>query len=205
MSDQRICTIEQFSAVLKKTVSERRFIHSMGVAQTTCMLLDYYGCTDYEKTWNGFEAGYFCGLAHDLCREMPGPVLIEYCRKNGVHLTQWEIESPVLAHGKASAFMAGQLVPGYPESWKRAIEAHTTGLNGLDDLAQALFVADFIEPSRTFLTEEKRREYLANPSLTACEYAILCDMIAHWKEKGYHDASEGSLLLKRELEEKLEI
>ena len=185
MSDQRICTTEQLSDVLKKTVSERRFIHSVGVAQTTCMLLDYYGCTDYEKTWNGFEAGCFCGLAHDLCREMPGPVLIEYCRKNGVHLTQWEIESPVLAHGKASA--------------------HTTGLNGLDDLAQALFVADFIEPSRTFLTEEKRREYLANPSLTACEYAILCDMIAHWKEKGYHDASEGSLLLKRELEEKLGI
>ncbi len=205
MSEQRICTIEQLSDVLKKTVSERRFIHSVGVAQTTTMLLEYYGCTDYVKTWNGLEAGAFCGLAHDLAREMPGQALIEYCRNNGVELTDWEIKSPVLAHGKASAHMASLLAPGYPESWKKAIEAHTTGRNGLDDLAQALFVADFIEPSRTFLTEEKRRQYLAKASLTACEYAILCDMIAHWKEKGYHDASEGSLLLKRELEEKLGI
>ena len=144
MSLQTICTIEQLKTILKETVSQKRYLHSLGVAQTTEMLLEHYKCTNYEKTWNGFSAGSFCGVIHDLARELPSAELISYCRKNAIDITQSEIESPVLIHGKVSAHMAKALCPGYPDSWRRAVDVHTTGDSEMDDLALALFAADFI-------------------------------------------------------------
>ena len=79
MSLQTICTIEQLKNILKETVSQKRYLQSLGVAQTTEMLLEYYKCTNYEKTWNGFSAGSFCGVIHDLARELPAAELISYC------------------------------------------------------------------------------------------------------------------------------
>ena len=203
MSLQTVCTIEQLKSILEKSVSQKRYLHSLGVAQTTEMLLEHYNCTDYEKSWSGFSAGEFCGVIHDLAREVHSKELVEYCRTNGIEAEDYEFESPVLLHGKVSAHMAQKLCPGYPESWRRAVDVHTTGAGGMDDLALALFAADFIEPTRTFLTDEKRNEYISRKSLEACVYAILCDMIAHWKEKGYHEASRGSLALRRDLETRL--
>lgn len=203
MSEKTICTIEELKTVLKKTVSGKRFLHSLGVAETTEMLLEKYKCTDFEKEWNGFSAGNFCGIAHDFARELSNEQILEYCKNNKIDLTYEQQESPVLAHGIVSAQMVEKLVGPYPKSWKRAIEVHTTGSDGIDDLALALFAADFIEPTRTFLSNEKRKEYLEASTLCECEYKILCDMISHWKKKGYHDASEESLRLLNELERKL--
>ena len=203
MSEKTNCTIEDLETILKNTVSEKRYIHSLGVASTTELILERYKCKNYIKQWNGFFAGTFCGIVHDLARELNDTAILKYCNENAICLTREQLENPVLAHGLVSAHMAEKLVPGYPKSWKRAIEIHTTGDCGMDDLALALFVADFIEPSRTFLSDEKRRKYLENDTLLACEYSILCDMMAHWKEKGYHDASQGSLRLLDYLEKKL--
>jgi len=197
------CTFETIASVLRSTVSERRYLHSIGVAQTTEMLLEHYGCTNYEKTWNGFTAGAFCGMVHDLARENTDENLLKYCREHNVKLTDEEQASPVLSHGKVSADMARKLCPDYPASWQRAVELHTTGGADMDDLALALFAADFIEPTRKFLTDAQRNAYLEHPSLDACTYAILCDMIAHWQKKGYHEASGASLALKKDLEMRL--
>ena len=187
---------------LSRAVSLKRRIHSIGVAQVTEMLLAYYRCTDYVRSWNGFGAGFFCGLVHDLARETEDSQLLLYCRENSIVLSEEELSSPVLAHGKVSAHMAEKLFPGYPESWKKAIEVHTTGCAGMDDLATALFAADYLEPSRSFLTDTERREYLKQESLAGCAYAILRSMIAHWEEKGYHGISEKSLEMKRAFGEK---
>ena len=203
MSEKQISTIEELKACLKGTVSEKRYTHSLGVASATEMLLDLYRCSDFVKCWNGFSAGEFCGLVHDFAREKSDAQILEYCRANSIELTREQIENPVLAHGCVSAHMAKMLVGDYPDSWYRAICVHTTGDSNMDDLGLALFAADFIEPNRAFLTDEKRHYYTSSESLIECEYRILCDLIAHWKKKGYHDASEGSLNLLKELEQRL--
>ena len=202
MSRHTVCTIEELSAFLRTTVSEKRYIHSMGVAQTTADVLSHFSCTDYCRTWNGFEAPAFCGLAHDIAREMTDASLLEYCRNNGLYLSQEDIVAPVLAHGTVSAEIAMDLVGRYPMSWYKALCVHTTGNAGMDDLALALFIADYIEPSRRFMTDEKRAFYLASRDISQCAYRVLCDMISHWREVGFHDASSGSLAMKDYLERK---
>jgi HD superfamily phosphohydrolase YqeK len=202
MSKTIICTTEMLEQHLKNTVSERRYIHSFGVAQTTKMLLEKYGCQACPNEWNGFSAPIFCGLAHDLARELSDSSILQYCEKNGLTLTKGEIVSPVLAHGLVSAHMAKELCGDYPASWERAIIVHTVGNSNMDDLALALFSADFIEPSRRFMTEERRSYYLSAPNLASCAYRILCDMLDHWKKSGSFEPSEEAKLMKAELEAK---
>ncbi|MBO4409378.1 MAG: hypothetical protein J5775_01365 [Spirochaetales bacterium] len=200
MSEPTIFTAEQLTDYLRRTVSEKRFIHSLGVAGTTEDVLVRFRCTNYEKSWKGFSAATFCGLAHDIAREMTDAELLDYCRKNNVYLSTEDIEAPVLAHGTVSAEIAMGLAGAFPFSWYRALCTHTTGNAGMDDLALALFIADYIEPSRTFMAEEKRAFYLGAGSIYRCAYRILCDMIDHWRAKGFHDASSGSLAMKAWLE-----
>ncbi|MCF0237379.1 MAG: hypothetical protein HUK24_02175 [Sphaerochaetaceae bacterium] len=203
MSEKRICTIEELQEHLKNSVSQKRYEHSVGVAKTLEFLLEKYPKEDYPKTWNGFSAGSFCGLAHDLGREYSDSDILEFCNRKNIVLSEEEKRSPVLAHGFVSAALVEELCPGYPLSWKRAIESHTDGDIGLDSLGYGLFVADYIEPGRVFMTEERRQKYLSSSSLGGAALLVLKDMMAHWKEKGYNEVSSKALGMKKELEEKI--
>ena len=202
MSKNMICTIEALDDFVKSSMSEKRYIHSVGVANTTAEVLSHFDCKDYCRTWKGFSAAAFCGLAHDIAREMPDARILDYCRENGLFLSKEDIEAPVLAHGTVSAEIAMKHVGQYPMSWYKALCVHTSGNAGMDDLALALFIADYIEPSRSFMTDQKRAFYLGSKDISQCAYRILCDMIDHWRAKGFHDASSGSLAMKDYLERK---
>lgn len=192
MLSEEIFTIEKLISFAQKSLSEKRFIHSRGVALTTQKLLEYYKCSDYEKECEGIPAGLFCGYAHDLGREFSDKEIISFCESHNLELNEDKRQNPVLAHGLVSAYIAKQLFPQCPETWLHAIRHHTLGCRTMDDLAIAVFIADFIEPSRSYLSEEDRHRYLAEPDIKSCMYAILIDMIAHWKLKGYHNCIEVS-------------
>jgi len=202
MSQNIICTTEELQSYLKNTVSSHRYIHSLGVAATCKELLERYPNKDYPATWKSFEAASFCSLSHDLAREMNDSLILEYCKENSIKLSQEDINAPVLAHGKVSAHIAKRLCGGYPNEWYLAIEEHTVGCANMDSLALALFCADFIEPSRPFMNEERKAYYLSSSCLGACAYRILCDMIDHRISKGFFDIAQDSLAMKKDLEEK---
>ncbi len=197
---KRARTTEELSAHLKKTVSEKRYIHSIGVAETTARILCRYGLSADVAEWNGFSAAEFCGLSHDLARETVDSVLLRYCREAGLPLTEDEVLHPVLAHGIVSADIARHLCGEYPEEWRRAIQVHTTGDTDMSPLALALFAADFIEPSRIYLDDEKRAYYLSKPTLESLVYVVLCDMMAHWSTRADITATEKTLRMKAALE-----
>lgn len=184
MQEKTICTVEMFKKYLKENLSEKRYEHVVGVAETTVMVLNHYGCKNYEPSWNGFDAGTFCGLGHDISRELGTEKWIEYCKKNGREISEEEKNSPVLLHGYVSSVLLKQMFPGVPESWLKAIDNHTLGCRNMDDLALALYIADYIEPNRTFLAEERRQKYLACSTIQLCAYSILCDIMKHLDEKG---------------------
>ncbi len=200
MSKQTISTIEGLESYLRDHVSERRYLHSLGVAETTARVLGHFGCTDYQTSWNGFSAPEFCGISHDVAREFTDAQILDYCRENSIILSKEDIEAPVLAHGTVSAEIVMGLVGVFPMSWYKALCVHTTGNSGMDCLALALFIADYIEPTRRFMTEERRAFYMGSSDIHQCAYRVLCDMIDHWRSTGFHDASSGSLAMKEDLE-----
>ncbi len=200
MSKPSIFTYENLKAMLRKTVSEKRYLHSLGVARTTDEVLRHFSCSDYEDRWHDFDAPFFCGIVHDIAREMGDDELLSFCSRRGILLSREDLDAPVLAHGTVSAEIAMDLVGEYPISWYKALCVHTTGNAGMDDLALALFVADYIEPTRTFMTDQRRLFYLSSADLCQCAYRVLCDMIEHWRQTGFHQASSGSLAMKASLE-----
>ncbi len=202
MSKPSIFTYEKLKSLLRKTVSEKRYLHSLGVAKTSDEVLKHFSCTDYDASWHDFDAPHFCGIVHDIAREMGDSELLAFCNARGILLSKEDVEAPVLAHGTVSAEIAMDLVGSYPISWYKALCVHTTGNAGMDDLALALFIADYIEPTRVFMTEARRGFYLSSANLSQCAYRILCDMIEHWRQKGFHQPSSGSLLMKASLEKR---
>lgn len=203
MSEKKIYTTDMLNVLLKETVSEKRYIHSIGVAETTQWLLKHFNCKNYEESWNGFDAGTFCGLIHDLSREYSDEQWLSFCREKGIELDEDSLAFPVLAHGIVSASLAKELVGDYPQSWFRAVQIHTVGDADMDDLALALFIADFTEPSRVFLNDEKRKQYYSNPDIYSCAYQVLCDMMEHWKTKTNFQNAAASVRMKEALEKKL--
>lgn len=205
MSKSTICTLEDLKAFVKDTVSEKRYLHCLGVAQTASDVLVHYNLHDYDETWNGFDAALFCGVAHDIAREMNDASLLRYCNENSIHLPKEDIDSPVLAHGLVSAEIVMTKVGNIPMSWYKALCVHTTGNVGMDSLALAIFVADYIEPTRKFMTQEKRSYYMGSENLSLCAYRVLCDMMNHWSQTGFHSISDASLAMKADLERRLGI
>lgn len=199
-----IYTTEDLKQYLKNTVSETRYLHSLSVADTTQKILIRYNKINYNDKYKNFFAPEFCGLVHDLAREMSSSQILKYCAEHEIELTQEEIDSPILAHGIVSSDIASHICGEFPEHWQRAVCIHTTGDLNMDDLALALFCADFVEPTRSYMTSEKRDYYLSSSTLQGCAYKILCDIMKHWEEKGNHSASKKTIIMRKYLEKFLE-
>lgn len=201
MLKKKISTVEELDSYLRENLSQKRYNHVVAVAKTCEMVLEHYNCNNYVKTWNGISAGLFCGLAHDIARELDEKQWFEICDKNNVAYDEDEKSFPVLLHGYVSAIMINEMTEGLPQSWVRAIELHTLGDSEMDDLALALFIADYIEPNRTYLTDDQRKEFLSCPTIQRCAYAILCNIIKHLQSKGV-PISRKNKLMKEFLESK---
>lgn len=205
MCKKTISTHEELVQYLKSHVSEKRFVHSIGVAQTTQNILRHFNQKPAVQMFNNFEAAAFCGTVHDLARELTDQEILFQIKSNNVDADCDELEHPVLIHGIVGAMYAKKLCGNYPQSWFDAIVLHTLGNKNMDNLALSLFCADYIEPSRKYMTDSKRAYYLSASSLQVCAYRILCDMIKHWEQTPGHIICKKSLDMKAWLESVTEV
>ena len=68
--------IEEIKNELRNILSEKRYLHSIGVMEKAIELAKIFG-EDEEK------AGYV-GLVHDIAKEMTEEELLEYANKNNI-------------------------------------------------------------------------------------------------------------------------
>lgn len=99
------------------------------------------------------EAARLAAFGHDLAREMSRPDLKDEATRLGLRIGAEEEHEPILLHGPIAARWLRQAHRGNPSVWQ-AIEFHTTGAPGLDDLGKALFIADGVEPGRQYEARE---------------------------------------------------
>lgn len=133
-------------------VSESRYRHSVRVAETCAKLCRRYGIDE--------SLGYFCGIAHDICKNMEGDVLFKIASRDGCEIDALEMERPALLHGRAAAVKLREDWSVSDECVLEAVANHTFGKVGMCDLAKILYVADKIEPGRENVTEEYMKRLL---------------------------------------------
>jgi predicted HD superfamily hydrolase involved in NAD metabolism len=146
---------EKLDVFLRRTLSARRYAHSLAVARLCRDLCLRFG---YDA-----DAGYFAGLGHDAAREMPEARLLEEVEKAGFEADAYEIAHPLVLHAPVSALILRGRFGVEDERIFEAVRRHTLGGPNMGLLAKILFVADYCEPGRAFIDDAFREACLRLP------------------------------------------
>jgi len=166
------CT--EIDRLVASCVSPERLLHCRSTAIQARWLLNRYPHRGADP-----EDGYAVGLWHDMAREWLAADLFRYCTLHGIHMEPEEREHPMLLHGAVAASLLPETVPQASEEWMAAVRWHTLGSRDMGVLGAALYIADYLEPSRTHLTREERERLLESSSLEAICLQVLGRHAAH--------------------------
>lgn len=168
-------TAEESRIKLEKLLTPRRFNHSLGVMDTALDLARRYGA-DTEKA-------VLAGLLHDCARDVRGDAVFHMCARYGIEVDEVSRHQPELLHGPIGACMLVDEFGLDDMEIRQAIRFHTTGFAGMGLLDKIVFVADYVEPGRSFPgVDELRKE--AFISLDGAMLMILDRTIGHVLAKG---------------------
>ena len=125
---------ERFDKVLKARMGDKRYIHSINVAEEAQRLAKKYGA-DVEKA-------RLAGVLHDITKETPSQeqyTIIEQC---GIELSFVEKSSPKLWHAIAGAGFIRDIIGIDDEDVYNAIRYHTSGRANMSLLEKCVFIAE---------------------------------------------------------------
>lgn len=177
---------EKVRRYVKKSVSEKRYSHSVRTAEMCRKLCALYGLD--EKT------GYFAGISHDMCKNFKPEQLLSLAKEDGADVSELERKKPSLLHGRAAAVLLKNDFGVTDSSVLEAVANHTFGKTGMCSLAKVLYAADKIEPGREHVTEDYLARLLAL-SLDGLVKAVLEENIDYLRKKGSAVAQESEKLL----------
>lgn len=133
----------KLSKKVKRKLSDKRYMHTIGVTYTAASLAMKYEC-DLNHVMTA-------GLLHDCAKNMTADDMISYCNKNKIELSDTEKINPELLHAKVGSVLADKKYGIKDEEILSAIRFHTTGKPDMSMMEKIIYVADFIEPGRTNL------------------------------------------------------
>lgn len=141
---------EEYIEALRERLTEKRFLHSLNVADSAKELALIYGC-DPEKA-------YTVGLIHDWCKDDAPGLQLSYMLSNSLAMTELEINEPKLYHAMCGSLYARKELGITDEDMLNAIRYHTTGRKNMSILEKVVFIADFISAERDYNGVDVMRE-----------------------------------------------
>ena len=155
--------IEKIKKEVKSILSEKRYIHSIGVMERAKELAKIYN-EDEKKA-------ELIGIVHDIAKEMTKEEMIEYAKKNNIEIDEIEKENPSLLHGKIGADIC-QKKYGFSKDMLNAIKYHTTGNKNMTTLDKIIYLADKTENNRTYDDLEYAKKLSDNNLNEAMMYCL---------------------------------
>ncbi len=134
---------------IQKILSEKRYLHSLGVAEEAQRLAVHYGAAE--------EKAYLAGLLHDCAKEIPEEQALAMLNKYGVQIDEIVKRTPRLLHGPLGACISQVEFEITDPEILDAIRFHTTGKANMNLLTKIIYIADYIEPNRRFEGVEELR------------------------------------------------
>lgn len=142
-------TVDEIKAYLQSVLSDKRYRHSLAVADMAYQLAELHGA-DAEKA-------YLAGLIHDVMREYPADRVADYMNKHSILLTKHECNAPNLWHAIMGA-TAIQVEFGITDpDIVNAVRYHTTARAGMSLLEKIIYVADCTSADRNYSDVEDYR------------------------------------------------
>ena len=104
---------------MEKTLSEKRYEHTLGVAYTATALAMRYDVS--------LEDAELAGLLHDCAKEIEDEKALFFCEKHHIWVSDSEKANPSLLHAKLGSFIAMHDYHVENPNIINAILNHTTG------------------------------------------------------------------------------
>lgn len=141
---------ERLLARLRASIPEKRYVHSLGVADAAADLARIHGADEGRAR--------LAGWLHDCAKGIPVGEQVAACDRLGVPLDDWTRACPPVVHGALGAFLARRDYGVEDEAVLQAIRRHTVGAPGMTLLDKVVFVGDLVEPNRAFDGVEALRD-----------------------------------------------
>lgn len=147
-ADLKSLDFDKLQSVSLSLHDRRRVPHVIGCSDTALALARQYGADP--------EHARRAGILHDITKALNAREQLKLCECYGIILDNFYRENPKLLHAKTGAAVAERIF-GECEAVCRAICWHTTGKADMSLLEKILYLADYVEPNRSFDTVEPLR------------------------------------------------
>ena len=151
-----IITEEMLDALRRQVsdgMSERRFVHTAEVEKMAAYLGSIY---EPDK----IPLLRAAALLHDVTKEYPQETQIELCREYGVELEADAYFAPKTLHARTAAAIIPEKFPDFADAEIiSCVRYHTTGRADMTLSEKLIYLADYIDMSRTFEDCVKLRNY----------------------------------------------
>lgn len=155
---------ESLKEVLRQRLNEKRYYHSLCVADEAKRLTEKYG-GDIEKA-------YLAGLLHDITKNAPEEEHLQIFKEFGIILTDIEKNAKKLWHAMSGALYVKNILGISDPEIIDAIRYHTTAKADMSLLAKILYLADFTSKDRDYEDVDVIREYVDESLGKAFVYAL---------------------------------
>ncbi|NLG87351.1 MAG: HD domain-containing protein [Firmicutes bacterium] len=132
----------EIKAKLKRSLTAHRYAHTLGVADAAVQLAQRYGGNE--------DKAYCAGLLHDCAKGLGNEELLQTALAFGIVRDDIERACPDLLHGPVGAMLAWKEFSIDDTEILTAVALHTLGAEKMGLLAKIIYIADYIEPNRSF-------------------------------------------------------
>ena len=139
---------DEFIALMRTKLQEKRFNHSLNVAEAAKQLAERYG--------ENVERAYICGLLHDIEKNSPEEEQRKYMLRFP-DIPEVVVKTPKLWHAPAGAAFIRDELGITDEEMVSAIKYHTTAKANMTMLEKIIYIADFISDERDYPGVEEVR------------------------------------------------
>ena len=170
-----ICPLRSADVFARERLSEKRYGHTLRVADTAEVLARTHGVHPPRAR--------LAALLHDAARELSAEKFLDLVDSWDLPVGEPERESPKLLHGPVAAELARRELGLEDGEVLDAVREHTTGRPGMGPLSLVLYVSDKVEPARDYPSVERLRR-LAREDLREAAAECLRRSIANNEERG---------------------
>lgn len=161
---------------LKQSLSDKRLMHSLLVADTARKLALLHGADP--------DTAELAGLLHDAAKCLPLGEMQHIVREKRLLLDRETLQSGNLLHGPAGAVLAQDAFGVTDPNILSAIRYHTIGKVGMLPLDLIVYLADKIEPSRRPYPALEEARRLAQTDLAAAVRHLMESSMAYVRAQG---------------------
>lgn len=155
---------DNFKQILKQRLNEKRYYHSLCVADEAKRLA--------EKIGIDTERAYLAGLLHDITKNSCKEEHLQIFGEFGIILNDIEKNAEKLWHAISGASYVENVLGITDKDIIDAIRYHTTAKKDMSPLCKVLYLADFTSSDRDYTDVSVMRELVDKSMDSAFVYAL---------------------------------